>query len=204
MFSSIVAWKNVLLHDRMVLCNNSDPNIENHVWSLYWSLNITKTESKLPTLSASGLLSNDAGMIFPRQDSWSTQSSRTVAMWIASEPLNILLGNVWSVNEPSHEIMALFVLRKLILQTRMRSHPVGLDVWFLVGPFDYFHTSCGRTVKALARLHGCAGSPKPSPVVYVISTIISWASSNYDSVYICFQYMSVSDSIGFSEKIVGH
>ena len=31
-------------------------------------------------------------------------------------------------NEPSHEIMTLFVLRKLILQTRMRSHPVGLDV----------------------------------------------------------------------------
>ena len=30
--------------------------------------------------------------------------------------------------EPCHEIMALFVLRKLILQTRMRSHPVGLDV----------------------------------------------------------------------------
>ena len=35
--------------------------------------------------------------------------------------------------------MALFVLRKLILQTRMRSHPVGLDDWFLVGPFVYFH-----------------------------------------------------------------
>ena len=30
--------------------------------------------------------------------------------------------------EPSHEIMALFVLRKLILQTRMRIHSVGLDV----------------------------------------------------------------------------
>ena len=29
--------------------------------------------------------------------------------------------------EPAHEIMALFVLRKLILQTRMRSHPEGLD-----------------------------------------------------------------------------
>ena len=29
---------------------------------------------------------------------------------------------------PSHEIIALFVLRKLILQTHMRSHPVGLDV----------------------------------------------------------------------------
>ena len=31
-------------------------------------------------------------------------------------------------NEPSHEIMVHFVLRKLILQTHMRSHPVGLDV----------------------------------------------------------------------------
>ena len=31
--------------------------------------------------------------------------------------------------EPAHEIMALFVLRKLILQARMCSHPVGLDVW---------------------------------------------------------------------------
>ena len=30
--------------------------------------------------------------------------------------------------EPSHEIMALFFLRKLFLQTRMCSHPVGLDV----------------------------------------------------------------------------
>ena len=31
-------------------------------------------------------------------------------------------------NEPTHEILALFVLRKFILQTHMRSHPVGLDV----------------------------------------------------------------------------
>ena len=30
--------------------------------------------------------------------------------------------------KPAHEIMALFVLRKLILQTCMCSHPVGLDV----------------------------------------------------------------------------
>ena len=30
--------------------------------------------------------------------------------------------------EPAHEIMALFILRKLILQTRIRSHPVGLGV----------------------------------------------------------------------------
>ena len=34
-----------------------------------------------------------------------------------------------------------------------------------------------RTVKALARLRGCAGSPEPSLVAYVISTKISWAGS---------------------------
>ena len=68
-------------------------------------------------------------------------------------------------------------LRKLILQTRMRSHPEGLDVRFSFGPFVYFHTSCVLTVKALARLRGCAGSPEPSLVAYVISTNISWAGS---------------------------
>ena len=40
--------------------------------------------------------------------------------------------------------MIFFVLRKLILHTRIRSHPVGLDVWFLVRPFVYFHTSCAN------------------------------------------------------------
>ena len=47
--------------------------------------------------------------------------------------------------------MVLFVLHELILQTRMCSHPVGLDVWFLARPFVYFyfHTSCVRTAKAL-------------------------------------------------------
>ena len=77
--------------------------------------------------------------------------------------------------EPTHEIMVLFVLRKLILQTRMRCLPVGLDVWIRVGLFVFFHTSCMRT--ALARLRECAGSPEPSLVAYVISTIISWAGS---------------------------
>ena len=37
--------------------------------------------------------------------------------------------------------MALFVLRKDILQTSTRSHPVALDVWLLVGPFVYFDTA---------------------------------------------------------------
>ena len=54
--------------------------------------------------------------------------------------------------EPAHEIMALFFPRKLILQTRMHSHQVGLDVWLLVSPFVYIHSSCVRTAKALARL----------------------------------------------------
>ena len=45
-------------------------------------------------------------------------------------------------------------LRKLILQTHMSSHPLRQDVWFLVGPFVYFHTSCVQTAKALARLRG--------------------------------------------------
>ena len=35
-----------------------------------------------------------------------------------------------------------------------------------------------RTVKALARLRGCAGLPEPLLVAYVISTIISCAGSN--------------------------
>ena len=63
--------------------------------------------------------------------------------------------------------MVLFILRKLILQTRMRSKPVGLDAWYLVGRFVCFHTSCVRTAK-----------PEPSLVAYVISTIIAWAGSN--------------------------
>ena len=79
--------------------------------------------------------------------------------------------------EPSHEIMVLFVLRKHVLRKRifqmcMRSHPEGLDVWFLIGPFVYFRTSCVWKAKALARLRGCAGSHEPSLVAYVISTII--------------------------------
>ena len=81
-----------------------------------------------------------------------------------------------------HVNMVLFVFRKLILQSCMRSHPVRLDVWFLVGPFVYFHTSCVWTAKALVRLAGCTGLPEPSLVAYVISTIISWAGSNDNQV----------------------
>ena len=40
--------------------------------------------------------------------------------------------------KPAHEIMALFDFHSLILQTHMLSHPVGLDVWFLVEPIICF------------------------------------------------------------------
>ena len=39
--------------------------------------------------------------------------------------------------------------------------------------FVYFHISCVWTAKALATLCRCTGSPEPSLVAYVISTIIS-------------------------------
>ena len=67
-------------------------------------------------------------------------------------PLPIPTQEPDEVFEPCQMIMVLFVLRKLILQTRMRSHPVGLDVWFLVEPFVYFHISCVWTAKAFT---GC-------------------------------------------------
>ena len=76
--------------------------------------------------------------------------------------------------EPTHDIMALIALRKLNLQSRMRSLQWGYTS-DSVRPFVYFHTSCVRTAKALARLRGCAGSPEPSLVAYVISTMVSWA-----------------------------
>ena len=44
----------------------------------------------------------------------------------------------------------------------------------------YFHTSCVRTAKALARLH----SPEPSLVAYVISTIISCAGLIISSIFL--------------------
>ena len=67
--------------------------------------------------------------------------------------------------EPSHEITVLFVCRKLILQTCMS------DFW--LDPSSTSMLICVRTAKALARLHGCAGSPEPSLVAYVTITIIS-------------------------------
>ena len=86
-----------------------------------------------------------------------------------------------------------FVLHKLILQMCMCSHPVGLDVWFLVEPFFYFYTSCVQTAKALARLQGCADLPDHSLVAYVISTIISCAGSN--KFTLCQKQLLISEEV---------
>ena len=60
-------------------------------------------------------------------ETWDSAAS-DLGLHVCQDPFYGMLGINQLINEPSHEIMALFVLRKLILQTRMRSHPVALDV----------------------------------------------------------------------------
>ena len=79
--------------------------------------------------------------------------------WNSSSLPFSVLRCFWGSNEPAHD-------------QRMQSHPVGLEVWFLVGSFTYFHASCVRITKTLAGLRGCVCSPEPSLVAYAISTII--------------------------------
>ena len=74
--------------------------------------------------------------------------------------------------------MALFLLRKLNLQTGILSHPSTARCLIFCRTLCLFHTLCVRTAKALARLRGCTGSPEPSLIAYVIRTMISWAGSN--------------------------
>ena len=52
-------------------------------------------------------------------------------------------------------------------------HASGARYPNLVGPFVYFYSLCVQTAMALARLPRFEGSPDPSLVAYVISTIIS-------------------------------
>ena len=124
---------------------------------------------------------------------WSVSSLCTVTLLVLSWGGSYYASTALSwLYEPTHEIMALIALRKLNLQTCMSSNPLALHVWFLVGPFVYFHTLCVRTAKAMARLCACTGSPEPSLVTYVISTIISWAGSYYACLAVLF-YLNCSD-----------
>ena len=77
----------------------------------------------------------------------------SLLMWKCMRKLHCSDFRNIAVIEPAHELMVLFVLRNLTLQMRRCSHPVGLDDWFLVRPFFYFHTSCARTAKARLSLH---------------------------------------------------
>ena len=61
-------------------------------------------------------------------------------------------------NEPAHEIMALFVLRKLILQTRMPSYPVGPGLIFdrTLRLLPYFMCANSEGSGETARMHRLA------------------------------------------------
>ena len=97
-----------------------------------------------------------------------TVRQRSGAVWPRST-LFTILANSWDYGT--------FRPRKLILQMRMHSDPVGLDIWFLVRPFVFFNTLCVRIAKALVRLCRCTGSPEPALVAFVIRTIISCTGS---------------------------
>ena len=111
---------------------------------------------------------------------------------------------VWSLS-PFQSFINL-APRKFILQTRMLSHPVGLDVWFLVDPLStsILHV-CEQ--RRLARLCECAGSPKSSLVAYVISNIISWAGS-FGFFFRNYHFVSIfgksSMSLSFMVNIKSH
>ena len=105
--------------------------------------------------------------------------------------IKITKPNTWAHLHKMSQLMRLWHFSSPVnsfFKLRMRSHPVGLDVWFLVEPFVYFHSSCVRTAKALARLRRCARSSEPSLVALVIITIISWAGSNILEIWQCYHY----------------
>ena len=65
---------------------------------------------------------NETDSKFDYRKNKKNQTHKTIAVLILKlEECGFTIKKI----EPSHEIMALFVLRKLILQTRLHSHPVG-------------------------------------------------------------------------------
>ena len=66
----------------------------------------------------------------PTENIRKTGNSKVIQDQSSSKPKYRNIQPVAKPNDPAHEIMVFFVLRKLIetIQTRMRSHPVGLDV----------------------------------------------------------------------------
>ena len=63
------------------------------------------------------------------KDRFSRDVAHIVIQWLKFPMMILVLPGMFVLSfEPTHEILALFVLRKFILQIRMRSHPVGLAV----------------------------------------------------------------------------
>ena len=88
---------------------------------------------------------------------------------------------ITTANEPSYDKRDRSAVRVEIRQTRMHSCSIEPEMWRCVWSFLLFHKHvlCERTAKALARQRGCAGSPEPSLVTYVMSTFFSWVGSIY-------------------------
>ena len=82
--------------------------------------------------------------------------------------------------EPAHEIMVLFVLRKFILQTRMRRHPVGARCQIF-----------GRTLRLLRYLM-CANSQCSGETVWMRS--LAWAFA----VRLCDKHHNLMSWLNFN------
>ena len=76
-----------------------------------------------------------------------------------------------------HEKRNFCVIQFVILQMRMHSLTVELNLRLFVWSFLKIHILCEKTAKALARLCRCAGLPEPLLFAYVISTFFTCAGS---------------------------
>ena len=91
--------------------------------------------------------------------SWSNNIHRAAFLSAPCKVLLILSSSSWRHSEscvkhflsyePSYEKKDFIIVRKVILQTHMRSHQVGPDLQLFVCSFLLFHILCKRTEKAL-------------------------------------------------------
>ena len=100
--------------------------------------------------------------------------------------------------------MALFVISKLILQTRIRSNPVGLDVCFLVRLFVYFHTSCVRTAKALVSRWRLAWAFAGRLCDKYLNLLMNWLNLFTENLFFCKRHLDENDSASVSKVLLTH
>ena len=88
--------------------------------------------------------------------------------------------------ESAHVIMVLFVLRKLILQTRMHRHPVGLENWFF-----------GRTLRLLPYFM-CANSEGSGEIAWMYRLALIFSGrlcDKYHNLMSWLKYVCILDHI---------